>query len=102
MSDNYDLGKDHVSVNTATVVSLKEYFVVNTMDGPIDIIVDIKADFESIPKEYHEICLNVLTSKYLNKVDFSTNSFSECKFVKKRRWFQFWKSPYFLTKINKQ
>ena len=98
MSDDYDLGKDHISVKTSTVVALKEYFIVNTLEGPIDIIVEIKSDFQNIPEKYHEICLNVLTSKYLNKVDFNNNSFSECKFVKKRKWYQFWKSQYFQQK----
>jgi len=91
MPDNYELGKDHISVKSATIVQLKEYFVINTLDGPIDMIVNIQTDFEGISEEYHEVCLNVLTSKYLNKVDFSNNSFSDCKSIKKKKWYQFWK-----------
>jgi hypothetical protein len=59
------------------------------------IIVNIKSDFADIDSKYHEIALNVLTSKYANKASFGDNPFSLCKPIKKRRWYQFWKSKYF-------
>jgi hypothetical protein len=37
----------------------------------------------------------MLTSKYLNKVSFGDNQFSECKPPLKRKWWQFWKADIF-------
>lgn len=90
-----NLGNDHISVKTSNLVKLKELFMAHTQDGPIELEVEIVADFSTIPEKYHEVFLNVLTSKYLNKVSFGDNPFSECKPVVKRRWWQFWKSKYF-------
>jgi hypothetical protein len=91
----YNLAQDVVSVKASTVVELKEYFSLQTQETPIDIVTTIKCDFVNIPEKYHEIVLNMLTSKYLNKVSFGNNPFSECKPLVKRKWWQFWKSQYF-------
>ena len=95
---NYHLGHaDFISVKASTVVRLSEHFVVVTEDGPIDLQTKITADFATIPEKYHEIFMNVLTSKYLNKVSFGTNPFSECRPIKRRRWWEFWRSKYFTS-----
>ena len=86
-----NLNADTVSVRTSKVVELSEYFSLITTTGTIDLRVDIKADFEKIPEEYHEVLLNMLTSKYLNKVSFGHNPFSQCRPPQKKKWFQFWK-----------
>ena len=91
----YNLAQDIVSVKTSTVIELKEYFNLQTQETPIDILTTIKCDLADVPEKYHEIVLNMLTSKYLNKVSFGTNPFSECKPLVKRKWWQFWKSKYF-------
>lgn len=90
-----NIGSDYLNVKTSTIVKLNEEFVVMTEDGPIELIVEISADFVKIPEKYHEIFLNVLTSKYMNKVSFGNNPFSECRPIVKRKWWQFWKSEYF-------
>ncbi len=95
ITSNYYLGPDHIAVNTATLVKLNEVFTVITEEGPIHLEVDITSDFDKIPQKYHEIFLNVLTAKYLNKVSFGANPFSECKPIVKRKWWEFWKSKYF-------
>jgi hypothetical protein len=89
-----NIGNDFLTVKSSTVVKLFEDFEVITERGPINLRVDISADFEKIPEEYHEIFFNVLTSKYCNRVSFGQNPFSECKPVVKRKWYQFWKSKY--------
>jgi hypothetical protein len=91
----YNLQSDNISVKASTVVTLNEYFTLTTLNGPIDLKVEIKADLIDIPKEYHEVMLNMLTSKYINKVSFGHNPFSECKPPVKRKWYQIWKSKYF-------
>lgn len=95
MDNNFNIGSDHLSVKTSTIIKLNEEFVLYTENGPISLNVDIVADFVNIPENYREVFLNMLTSKYLNKVSFGHNPFSECKPVKKRRWWEFWKTKYF-------
>ena len=100
MKQNNDInigGPDYFNVKSCTIVKLNEYFSVTTLDGVIDLKVEITADFNDIPEKYHEIFLNVLTSKYLNKVNFGQNPFSECKPIVKRKWWQFWKTKYFMS-----
>jgi hypothetical protein len=53
--------------------------------------VDISADLNTIEEKYHEVFLNVLSAKYLNRVSFGDNPFSKCKPPEKRKWYQFWK-----------
>ena len=92
----YYINSYQVSVKTSTVVKLNEYFSLLTLEGPVDFKVDITADFVDIPEQYHEVVLNMLTSKYTNKVSFGHNPFSECNPPVKRKWYQFWRSKYFL------
>jgi len=36
--------------------------------------------------------MNMISVKYLNRVSFGDNPFSQCLPAPKRRWWQFWKS----------
>lgn len=94
LNGDYNFGSQYFNIKASTVVALDEHFVVHTEDGPQRLNVKITADFNDIPQKYHEIFLNVLTSKYLNTVSYGANPFSECRPVVKRKWWQFWKSPY--------
>ena len=92
MSKELNLGGgDLLNVKATTTVKLQETLTVFTEDGPVDLNVEILADLNTIPSNYHEIFLNVLTSKYLNKVSYGDNPFSQCKPIIKKRWWQFWK-----------
>jgi hypothetical protein len=86
-----NLNADVIQITSSTVVRMNEYFTIITENGPIDLRVDIKADFKDIPEEYHEIMVNMLTSKYVNKVSFGHNPFSKCNPPKKRKWYNFFK-----------
>ncbi len=46
-------------------------------NNSIELKIKIEADFNTIPDEYHEIFLNMITSKYYGKVSFSDNQFSQ-------------------------
>lgn len=93
MNDNsFNIGTDFINIKTTDSVKMKETFTLLTQDGVHVLDVKISADFENIPKEYHEVFLNMMTSKYLNKVSFSDNPFSECKKKEKKSWWKFWKS----------
>ena len=95
MKTDYNLGNEHIKIKSNSYVRLNEELYVFSEDGPITLDVEISADFNTIPEKYHEIFLNVLTSKYLGKVSFGENPFSECKPIVRRKWWQFWKSEYF-------
>ena len=91
MNTEFNLGNDYVNVKASSIITLNEHFTVFTQEGPIELKVEIKADLADIPKTYHEVFMNVLTAKYINKVSFGENPFSECKPVIKRKWYQIWK-----------
>lgn len=95
VTSEYNIGIDSVNVKTSTVVKLYEHLSVFTEEGPIDLKVEIVGDLENIPEKYHEVFMNVMTSRYMGKVSFGDNPFSECRPIVKRKWWQFWKSEYF-------
>lgn len=78
-------------VTTARNVTMFEHVTVVHEGKAITLDIKIEADFDSIPKEYHEVFLNVMTSKYYNKASFGENPFSQCVPTKKRKWYQIWK-----------
>jgi hypothetical protein len=94
MKTEYNLGSKYVNIKSSSIVKLNEEFTVYSEEGPFTLDVEITADFNNIPERYHEVFLNVLTSKYMNKVSFGDNPFSECRPVIRRKWWQFWKSKY--------
>lgn len=91
MSNELNMGNTYLTVKSSSIVTLNENFTVFTQDGPIDLKVNISADLGDVPKKYHEVFLNMLTSKYVNKVSYGDNPFSQCKPISNRRWYQFWK-----------
>jgi hypothetical protein len=95
MNSEITLKNNYLTVKTTTVVSMSEFFVITSDDGPVDLTVNITCDLENVPEKYREVAFNVLTSKYLNTVSFGNNPFSDCKPVVKRKWYQFWKTKYF-------
>lgn len=90
----YNLNADTINVKASTIVKLSEHFTLMTTEGSHDLVVDISADLADVPPEYHEVFVNMLTSKYLNKVSFGDNPFSRCLPPKKRKWWHFWKTKF--------
>ena len=83
----------HLNVQTSQLVELRETLaLMNGSKEPIELEVKILADFSTIPNQYHEVFLNIMTSKYYSKVSFGDNPFSQCLPPTKKRWWQFWKS----------
>lgn len=93
----YNMGVDLINIKTSTIVKLDDHLILFTDNGPIDLKVNISADFDKIDEKYHEIFMNILTSRYLGKVSFGSNPFSDCKPIVKRKWWQIWKSKYFMS-----
>jgi hypothetical protein len=83
---------NNLIMTTSKLVTCTEILTL-VINGKRSISLDIKvqADFDTIPKEYHEVFLNMMTSKYCKAVSFNDNPFSQCKPAPKRRWYQIWK-----------
>jgi hypothetical protein len=95
MKSNYYINAEHISVKASTIVKMEEHFTLLTLEGPVTFQTNITADLVDIPEQYQEVVLNMLTSKYVNRVSFGHNPFSQCKPPVKRKWWQFWKAKYF-------
>lgn len=79
-------------MSTSKLITCHEVLTLMTPDdGAIQLDVQIQADFDTIPKEYHEIFLNIMSAKYMKTVSFGDNPFSQCLPAPKKRWWQFWK-----------
>ena len=93
--DEIFLGRgNNLTIQTSKNVELRETLVLSLDVGvkePIELDVKIIADFGDVPDEYHEVFLNMMTSKYYNRVSFGDNPFSKCLPPKKKRWYQFWR-----------
>lgn len=85
----------NLTIQSSQNVELRETLVlINGIDGKdnsLELDIRIIADFSSIPEKYHEVFLNMMTSKYYGRVSFGDNPFSQCVPPKKKRWYQFWK-----------
>lgn len=88
------LGSGHnLEMKTSQLVKTFQTLYLMTEDkGTISLNVEIAADFDSIPKEYQEVFLNMIAARYLGRVSFGDNPFSQCLPTPKRKWWQFWKS----------
>lgn len=94
MKDEVYLGAGaNFTIQQTKNVELSEILVVlDSNEKPIELEVKIVADFGTIPEKYHEVFLNVMTSKYYGRVSFGHNPFSQCVPPKKKRWWEFWKA----------
>jgi hypothetical protein len=83
---------NNLIMTTSKLVTCHEVLTL-VVNGKRSISLDMKvqADFDTIPEEYHEIFLNMMTSKYCKTASFGDNPFSKCQPAPKRRWYQFWK-----------
>lgn len=79
---------DYLNCRVSNIVQVKDELVVLDGDKHIVLEIDIIADLRTIPEEYHEIFLNMLTTKYMGKVNFGNNPFSQCKKIEKKKWWK--------------
>ena len=57
----------------------------------IELSVKVEVDLNQVEEQYHEVFVNMLTSKYLGVASFGDNPFSHCEPTTKKYWWQFWK-----------
>jgi hypothetical protein len=85
-------GGSNINIRTASIVSVQNSLkLITPEDGVINLDIKIEADFDTIPKKYHEVFLNMVSSKYIDSVSFGDNPFSQCLPPKKKKWYEFWK-----------
>ena len=82
----------HINLQSSQYITTNNSLkLVTVSDGAIEMNVEIKADFSTIPEKYHEVFLNIFSAKYVGTVSFGDNPFSMCVPAPKRKWYQFWK-----------
>ena len=82
----------NLEMKSVRMVNTHQTLYLTTEDkGTLALSVEISADFDSIPEEYQEVFLNMMSAKYLGRVSFGDNPFSQCQPIPKRKWYQFWK-----------
>jgi len=89
---NLGSGKNMEMKSSRLVTTYQTLYLITEDKGTPSLSVEISADFDTIPEEYHEVFLNMMSAKYLGRVSFGDNPFSQCQPAPKRKWYQFWKS----------
>jgi hypothetical protein len=85
-------GGNNLEMKSSRLVRTYQTLYLTTEDkGTISLGVEICADFDTIPENYQEVFLNIMAARYLGRVSFGDNPFSQCVPAPKRRWWQFWK-----------
>lgn len=86
-------GGSHLTVKSSTVVEMHDYLKLLISEGK-DLILDveIKADFEKIPPEYHQLFCQMMMVRYGGIINIYDNKQPFAKpDVKKKKWWQIWK-----------
>jgi hypothetical protein len=82
---------NNTTFETAKLYTINNTIVVKDKGDYIDLNVKIQVDLNQVDEKYHEIFVNMLTSKYLDVASFGDNPFSRCEPINKKSWWQFWK-----------
>ena len=82
---------NNTTFQTAKLYTINNTIVVKDKGDYIDLNVKIQVDLSQVDDKYHEIFVNMLTSKYLDVASFGNNPFSQCEPVVKKHWWQFLK-----------
>ncbi len=78
-------------VKSSKLVTMYDSLTVMNEGKTISLDIKIEADFDTIPEEYQEVFLNMMTAKYYGRASFGDNPFSQCQPVPKRKWYQLWR-----------
>ena len=91
MKEQHIGGGSNTTFHTSKLFTIKNIICVKDNAEFIDLNVKIEVDLSETDEKYHEIFVNMLTSKYLDVASFGDNPFSLCKPMNKKHWWQFWK-----------
>ena len=83
----------HLTVKSSTIVEMHDYLKLLIDDGKcISLDVEIKADFDKLPPEYHQLFCQMMMVRYGGIVNIydNTQPFAKPE-IKKKKWWQIWK-----------
>jgi hypothetical protein len=83
----------HLTVKSSTIVEMRDHLKLMTGDSKsttLDVV--IKADFDKIPPQYHQLFMQMMSVRYGGIVNIwdNTQPFAKPE-VSKKKWYQFWK-----------
>lgn len=83
----------HLIMKQTTVVSMKDQLKLMTGEGKsVALDVEIKADFDKIPPQYHQLFMQMMQVRYGGIVNIWDNIHPFAKpEIKNKRWYEFWK-----------
>lgn len=83
----------HLVIKSSTIVEMHDLLKLAIDDNDTIVLdVEIKADFEKIPPEYHQLFCQMMTVRYGGIVNIWDNKQPFAKpEVKKKKWWQIWK-----------
>jgi hypothetical protein len=83
----------HLTIKTSTVVQMNDQLKLMTGEGKgITLDIEIKADFDKIPPEYHQMFMQMMQIRYGSIVNIwdNTQPFTPPE-KQKKKWYQLWK-----------
>ncbi len=83
----------YLTVKSTTSVTMNDYLrVMKDKNNNITLDIEIKADFNKIPHEYHKLFMQMMAVRYGGVINIWDNNHPFSKPITKKRWWQFWKS----------
>ena len=85
---------NHLTIRSSYIVEMKDHLLLYTGKGdPIELSVEIKADFEKIPLDWHHTMIQMMAARYggIVKCYDNTKPFKSPT-PPKRKWWQVWKA----------
>ena len=84
----------HLLVKSSTIVEMHDRLKLMAGDSnQITLDIEIKADFGTIPSEYYQLFMQMMSVRYGGIVNIWDNTLPFAKpDIKKKRWYQFWKN----------
>jgi hypothetical protein len=83
----------HLTVKSSTIALMHDQLKLMTGEGKgITLDVEIKADFDKIPPEYHQLFIQMMQVRYGSIINLwdNTQPFAKPE-PKKKKWYQIWK-----------
>ena len=83
----------HLTIKSSTIVEMHDLLKLMVGENKSILLdVEIKADFEKIPAEYHQLFCQMMMVRYGGIVNIwdNTQPFAKPE-VKKKKWYQIWK-----------
>jgi hypothetical protein len=83
----------HLTIKTSTVIQMNDQLRLMTGEArSISLDVEIKADFDKIPPQYHQLFMQMMQVRYGGLVNIwdNTSPFTPPE-KQKKKWYQIWK-----------